>query len=285
MAWHVLTADNAKKVLTETAYKTLVTLIDQMLKEGKKASRDAESNLAQIYWQIGDKLLDAGVTGRNHYGESILDQLAGDLEINPQNIRRSIAFRRIYDRETLHRSIRQLTWSHFRILIRIHDDETRSYYENQVIKEDWSRDRLWTAIVGREYDREVLKKDEGPKLLKRPTDAAYVFKAVLLDIVDADTLTVDLDCGFAIKKEEKVRLASINAPEKETQKGKEALAYVRDRLAKARGIAIKTNKADSFRRYLGHVFYSFEDDKVGPIYTDGIYLNEELLKKGFAERM
>ena len=50
-------------------------------------------------------------------------------------------------------------------------------------------------------------------------------------------------------------------------------------------LVVKTEKTDDFGRYVGHVFYSFKDDKLGAVYEHGVYLNEELLHKGFAERM
>jgi endonuclease YncB( thermonuclease family) len=77
----------------------------------------------------------------------------------------------------------------------------------------------------------------------------------------------------------------VNAPELYTKKGKEARDYVRDRLMKARGIVVKTEKADDYGRYIGHVFYSFEDERPGQVYANGVYLNDELLKKKMVERM
>jgi endonuclease YncB( thermonuclease family) len=276
--------ENGHKTLSETAYKSLVAAVGKMLAEGEKAGKDADSSKARVYWEIGDKILEAGLTGRDHYGESVLEQLAEDLEINPQTIRRAIVFRRVYDRENLYRSVKNLTWSHYRQLIEVREDAARLYYEAQAVKEGWSRDRLKAAIVGREYAREVLK-EEGAGVLKRPTDAAYVFRVRVLEVVDADTLVLDIDCGFKIKKEERIRLAGLNTPELTTKKGKEAFQYIRDQLQKARGVIIKTEKVDTFGRFIGHVFYSFEDDDVGAVFAEGRYLNDELLKKGLAQRM
>lgn len=46
---------------------------------------------------------------------------------------------------------------------------------------------------------------------------------------------------------------------------------------------LRTTKVDINGRFLGHVFY-FLDDTIekDDIYTDGRYLNQELLDKGFA---
>lgn len=273
------------KVLPEGAYKALVASVGKMLKDGEETGRKADSSKALMWWGIGDKVLEAGLVGRDHYGESVIEQLGEDLEADPQTLRRAVVFRRVYDRDNLYRTVQVLTWSHYRRLIEIHDDEARRYYEDRAVKEGWSRDRLQAAIAGREYEREV-KKDEGAGILKRPTDAEYVFKARVVDVVDADTLELDIRCGFKMMKEgEKVRLAKVNAPEITTKKGKEARLFVRDQLAKAQGVVVKTEKADEFGRYVAHVFYSFQDDKLGAVYENGVYLNDLLLKKGYAERM
>jgi endonuclease YncB( thermonuclease family) len=279
-----LPEDTDQKVLTKTAYEHLVAAVGKMLEEGKKAGQQADSSLAKIYWNIGDKLMEAGLIGRDHYGESVIEQLAEDLEINAQTIRRAVVFRRVYDEKNLSRSVKFLTWSSYRLLIEIRDDEARLYYEEKAASQGWSRDRLKTAIASREYEREV-KKEEGAGILKRPTDAGYVFRVTVLEVVDGDTLLLAVDCGFKITKEERIRLAGLNAPELVTKKGKEVALYMRDLLTKAKGIVVKTQKVDTFGRFVGHIFYSFEDDEVGKVYAEGRYLNDDLLKKGYAQRM
>jgi endonuclease YncB( thermonuclease family) len=276
--------ESDERILSKTAYEHLVAAVGKLLEEGKKAGQQADSSLAKIYWNIGDRLREAGLIGRDHYGESVIEQLAEDLEINAQTIRRAVVFRRVYDDKNLSRSVKFLTWSHYRLLVEIHDDDARLYYEEKAASQGWSRDRMKTAIASREYEREV-KKEEGAAILKRPDDAAYVFRATVLDVVDADTLVLAIDCGFKITKEERIRLAGLNAPERETKKGKEAALFVRDQLAKARGIVVKTEKVDTFGRFIGHVFYSFEDAEMGAVYAEGRYLNDDLLKKGYAQRM
>ena len=274
-----------KKNLSEGAYKALMAYVGEKLKEADKAGRKADSNRARIYWEIGDKILEAGLTGRDHYGESVIEQMGEELDTDPQTIRRAIVFRRVYDRENLYRGVQKLTWSHYRLLIEIHDDEARRFYEDKAIQEGWSRDRLRAAIAGKEYEREV-KGDKDAAVLKRPTEAEFVYGAEVMDVVDADTLVLNIDTGFKNRRYgEYVRLAKVNAPELYTKKGKEARDYVRDRLMKARGVVVKTEKADDYGRYIGHVFYSFDDERPGKVYANGIYLNDELLKKGYAERM
>jgi endonuclease YncB( thermonuclease family) len=153
-----------------------------------------------------------------------------------------------------------------------------------VVEEKWGSPRLKAAMAGKEYER-LIKKDVDAVILKRPTEAGYVFGASILKVIDGDTLILDIDCGFDIKKKTRVRLAKLDSPERETKSGKEAARYVSEQLAKAKKIVIKTEQTDEYGRYIGHIFYSFEDADIGQVYAEGIYLNDELLKKKMAERM
>ena len=92
-----------------------------------------------------------------------------------------------------------------------------------------------------------------------------------------------MDCGFEIKKKERIRLAGIDCPEIVTDEGKEAAEYVRNQLARVPFVMLRTTKVDNNGRFLGHVFYSLDDTmEKDDIYTGGRYLNQELLDKGLA---
>ena len=120
--------------------------------------------------------------------------------------------------------------------------------------------------------------------LARPAEATYVYKAMIERVVDGDTLLIRLDLGFQVWKEQRIRLAGIDAPPIDEAKGYEAFEYVRDQLAQVPFIMVKTNKIDIYGRYVGHVFYSFQEKDMVKIFTEGRYLNQELLDRGLARR-
>ncbi len=125
-----------------------------------------------------------------------------------------------------------------------------------------------------------------PRLkLKRPTTATYVYKAYVEKVVDGDTLLLRIDLGFQVLKEQRVRLANIDTPALDEPKGLQATEYVQQQLAKTSFVMIKTNKIDIYGRYVGHIFYSLQNLKKSEIFTEGRYLNQELLDKGLAKRV
>lgn len=103
----------------------------------------------------------------------------------------------------------------------------------------------------------------------------YVYRATVKNVVDGDTLDLEIDMGFRCKSDHRVRLLRVDTFEMnardliERQKAIAARNLVVDR-ALGKSVMIQTVKADSFGRYLAEVW------------IDGVNLNDELLRDGLA---
>jgi micrococcal nuclease len=108
----------------------------------------------------------------------------------------------------------------------------------------------------------------------------YRVKKVIY-IVDGDTIDVEIDLGFSISFASRVRLAGIDTPEsrtldkKEKKLGLESKQRLKEVLAQAKTIVIKTEKPDSSEKY-GRI--------LGWLFIDGAELsvNEALVADGYA---
>ena len=108
----------------------------------------------------------------------------------------------------------------------------------------------------------------------------YRVKSVLA-VIDGDTIDVEIDLGFDISITKRVRLAGIDTPESRTSDkhektlGLEAKALLKQQLAGAKTIVIKTEKPDSSEKY-GRV--------LGWVYLDGdaTSFNETMIASGYA---
>ena len=151
-------------------------------------------------------------------------------------------------------------------------------------KNKWTRDELVKAIEADHIavtDPDASKKVA--KKLKRPEGGPYIYRARVLKDVDGDTFDVDIDLGFKARIEERVRLAAIDAPPINEDGGRDAFNYVREQMAKAKTVVVRTGKADKNGRYVMHVFYSLEEDaNKERVFKSGRWLNQELLDKGLA---
>ncbi len=112
----------------------------------------------------------------------------------------------------------------------------------------------------------------------------YTYKGTLWEIIDGDTLWVDLNLGFGTWTRQKVRLRGINTPKIETGKGIEVKRYIERKLTPCTFLIVKTYYRDKFNRYLADIFYDKNETKLVKVAETGVYLNQELLDKGFAEK-
>ena len=101
------------------------------------------------------------------------------------------------------------------------------------------------------------------------------------NVVDGDTIDVDIDLGFDISFSSRVRLAGIDTPESRTTDkaekvlGLEAKEYVKSKIKDAKEVVIKTEKMDSSEKY-GRI--------LGWVFLDGskISINEQMIADGYA---
>lgn len=113
----------------------------------------------------------------------------------------------------------------------------------------------------------------------------YSYPAEIIRVIDGDTIDVrltlaDVDVGFDIHLTEyfniKLRLAGINAPEKNTPEGKTAKTYLSSMLPPGTKCAVTTikDKTEKYGRYLAWVFI--------PEGTTWKCVNDSLLTDGMA---
>ena len=110
----------------------------------------------------------------------------------------------------------------------------------------------------------------------------YEYHAKVTDVVDGDTVVVDIDLGFDVKlTDQKVRLLGVDTPESRTTNkaekvlGLEAKEYVKSKIKDAKDVVIKTEKMDSSEKY-GRI--------LGWLFLDGskVSVNEQMIADGYA---
>ncbi len=111
----------------------------------------------------------------------------------------------------------------------------------------------------------------------------YTYKAYVQRVVDGDTLVVNVDCGFGLFTEQKLRLRGIDSPEISKVAGKRAKRFVEERLSKCRFIIIKTYREGKYGRYISDVFYSPHLLDPRKVAAKGQFLNQDLLDADFAK--
>jgi micrococcal nuclease len=103
----------------------------------------------------------------------------------------------------------------------------------------------------------------------------------LINVIDGDTIDVDIDLGFDISLLRRVRMAGIDTPESRTTDkaekvlGLEAKEYLKKMMKDAKTIVIKTELPDSSEKY-GRI--------LGWVYIDSATksINEQMIEDGYA---
>lgn len=103
----------------------------------------------------------------------------------------------------------------------------------------------------------------------------YEYKAVVLKIVDGDTVDVEIDLGLDVKIKTRLRLYGINAPERFTEEGKKVIERLESLIPAGTEIFVKTikDKKEKYGRYLGI------------IYAGDLCINDLLVNEGLAVKI
>jgi micrococcal nuclease len=98
-----------------------------------------------------------------------------------------------------------------------------------------------------------------------PTEPAYLYRAVVVRVVDGDTIDVDIDLGFYVWiRKQRIRLLGIDAPKQKGETRPEGLAATEhlQSLIEGERIILRTVKGDdggdrddSFGRWLGTIYH------------------------------
>ena len=123
------------------------------------------SAMVIAYWEIGEQIYKAcGENDRAEYGKSLLKYLSDKLTtefgkgFTERNLR---AMRQFYscfpNRHTL---CAELSWSHYRILMKIADKSARDFYTEECAKSAWSVRQLERQINTMYYQRLLASKDK-----------------------------------------------------------------------------------------------------------------------------
>jgi len=91
--------------------------------------------------------------------------------------------------------------------------------------------------------------DPSKEFIEIRAKSTYTYHATLEKVIDGDTLLINFDLGFFISVKEKVRLIGINAPELDTKKGKDAMAFIEKELKEA-NLIVETRKKEKYGRFL-----------------------------------
>ena len=131
----------------------------------RKMCTAVNSAMVIAYWEIGEQIYKAcGENDRAEYGKKLLEYLSAQLTsefgqgFTVRNLR---AMRQFYCCFPIrHTLCAELSWSHYRLLMRISDEKIRMFYAEECAKSAWSVRQLERQIHTMYYQRILASQDK-----------------------------------------------------------------------------------------------------------------------------
>ena len=122
--------------------------IKEVLEQARnRVYRKIQSEMVLAYWQIGKMIVDKqGGNPRADYGDGLLKELSIQLTkdygkgFDVTNLRNMRQFYTVFQKRDALRT--ELSWTHYRSLIRVEDANARNFYINEAISCNWSTRQL-----------------------------------------------------------------------------------------------------------------------------------------------
>lgn len=153
---------------------------------GAKANaiRAVDHQRTLLYWHIGEKIFNEEQQGKDRadYGNYLIKYLSEQLQ--PEfgsgfSYRQLELMRQFYRTFPIANSLRsQLSWTHYRVLLRIENEDKREYYIAETVKNNWSVRQMERQINSQLFERLLLSNDKdsvlavarNEKLPENPTE-------------------------------------------------------------------------------------------------------------------
>ena len=143
----------------------LVQEISLLIEESKlQVVRTANSALTTFFWQVGKRFNDEILKNdRAQYGKQIIANVSAQLELKygrnftEKNLRRMIKFYQEFsDFNILPPLVAKLTWSHFIELFPLKSIESKIYYAQNTIENNWGKRELRHQIERKAFERNEI---------------------------------------------------------------------------------------------------------------------------------
>jgi predicted nuclease of restriction endonuclease-like (RecB) superfamily len=182
-----------------------------------KAFTAINTAMVEAYWEIGHEIVDA-IGDRAEYGKRLLSFLSAQLTaefgkgFTVANLRNMRQFYQTFPNRYALRS--ELTWTHYRTLMRVEEPSRREFYLNETAECGWTSRQLERQINSFYYERLLATQKSGRENVKSEIfklepkcDADYVIKdPYILEFLDLnenkDYLESELEQGLIDRLQE-----------------------------------------------------------------------------------
>lgn len=175
------------------SHNALLREIRGILEQARQQAATAvNSAMVFAYWEIGKRIVQEEQKGseRAAYGNYLLKELSKDLSddfgksFDARELRR---IRQFYLSFPIRDALRpELSWTHYRLLIRVENENIRNFYVKESIGQHWSTRKLDRNISSQYYQRILSSQSnkEIPTETGRPSKLDFIKNPYVLEFLD-----------------------------------------------------------------------------------------------------
>lgn len=147
--------------------QTLVGQLRDLIRDARgRALRAVDAIQVRTCWEIGRHIVEfeQGGAARAEYGKRLLPKLAESLTaefgrgFDERNLRNMRAFFQVFPIWNAVRT--ELSWTHYRTLLRVEDEKARRWYMDETAAQNWSSRALERQIGTLYFERLLLSSDK-----------------------------------------------------------------------------------------------------------------------------
>lgn len=145
---------------------TLSETIGQIIEEARRSLyRTANTTMVKAYWHIGRTIVEEEQSGsdRAEYGKELIKQLAEQLtkKYGKSFSERNLWYiKQFYQQWTILNAVRsELSWTHYRLLLKVENEQARLFYVQEAIACNWSTRTLERQIGNLYYERMLMSQN------------------------------------------------------------------------------------------------------------------------------
>ncbi len=159
-----------KKQLENTkAVESIYNRVREILETARSSAyRSVNFAMVQAYWHIGREIVEEEQRGkqRAEYGAALIEGLSKRMTaeygqgFNKTNLWYMKQFYLAF--KNLHALRGELSWTHYRLLLKVEKDESRQFYLTECVQSNWSTRQLERQINSFYYERLLSSRNKSP---------------------------------------------------------------------------------------------------------------------------
>lgn len=171
------------KSLTKNA-EQLYRSIQEVIESSRAvAFRVANTSMVHAYWNIGRLIVEQEQKGgqRAGYGQQLIESVSTQLQaqygkgFTQTNLKYMRQFYRLFEKSHALRD--ELSWTHYRLLLKVEKAEARQFYIEETIAGNWNTRTLERQINSLYYERLLMTGKEGrPAVKQEASDKAEAMR-------------------------------------------------------------------------------------------------------------